>query len=129
LWSLLTASQSDIVWEFDRLPKRVDRCLHNVGRVRLVLSLGRLDCALKSPWIRMLVGMFDSWNILEVHDVVHLVCSMFFQASSRILKVYTVFIHCRERSTCYIIKMHWIFPKYDIFMVYSMYYMSVESNL
>jgi hypothetical protein len=41
LWCLLTASQSDIVWEFDRLPKWVNRRLHNVG---LVLSLGRLLC-------------------------------------------------------------------------------------
>jgi hypothetical protein len=71
----------------------------------------------------MLVGMFDSWNIPEVHDF-GVLCFCGLQVEC----IYHIYTLPREERMLYYQNVL-DFPKYDIFMLYSMYYMSVESDL
>jgi hypothetical protein len=85
-----TARNSDIrtLYNNDRLGKS--------DALSIRLSYSHLEdyCALNSPWIGMLVGMLDLWNILELRDVADLICIVFLWASSRMyISYYTVFIH------------------------------------
>jgi hypothetical protein len=77
-------------------------------------------CALDSPWIGMLVGILDSWNILEVQDVAHLVCTMFLRASSR---MYIPYLYITERGA------HTILSKRAVFLPNILYLCSVLWNI
>ena len=67
-WSLLTASRSDIVWEFDQLPKRVDRRLQE-QKAASGSQKENNSCSVNSQRICANIGALDSnwmwkWNCI-----------------------------------------------------------------